>query len=123
MSYKQLTINECCCIYQFKNSGMGVRAIAKALHRSPSTISREINRNKIESGSKGQFYMYYPHKTQDLYESRKKKCHSKTIIDTNVLNCIEEKIKLYWSLEQIANRNEKVNIVLSHWQNVNQGTI
>ena len=92
---------------------MGVRAIAKALHRSPSTISSEINRNKIESGSKGRLYIYYPHKAQDLYESRKKECHSKTIIDTNVLNYIEEKIKLHWSPEQIANGNEKVICVPS----------
>lgn len=113
MNYKHLTINERCCIYQFKNSSMGVRAIAKALHRSPSTISREINRNKIESGSKGRFYIYYTHKAQYLYESRRKECHSKTIIDTNVLNYIEEKIKLYWSPEQIANRNEKVICVPS----------
>lgn len=59
MNYKHLTINERCCIYQFKNSGMGVRAIAKALRRSPSTISREINRNKIESGSKGRLYIFF----------------------------------------------------------------
>lgn len=71
MNYIHLTINERCYIYQSKNSGMGVRAIAKALHRSPSTISREINRNKIESGSKERFYISYPHKAQYLYESRK----------------------------------------------------
>ncbi|WP_204245302.1 helix-turn-helix domain-containing protein [Erysipelatoclostridium sp. An15] len=52
-SYKHLTINERCCIYQFKNSGMTIRNIAKALHRSPSTRFREINRNKIETNSKG----------------------------------------------------------------------
>lgn len=113
MSYKHLTINERCCIYQFKNSGMGVRAIAKALHRSPSTISREINRNKVESGSREGFYRYYANKAQDLYESRRKECHRKAINDTNVLSYIEEKIQLHWSPEQIANRNEKVICVPS----------
>src|SRR5699024_2149433 len=98
-------INERCCIYQFKNSGMGVRAIAKSLRRSPSTISREINRNKVEFGSRGQLYRYYPNKVQDLYELRRKECHRKTINDTNVLSYIEEKILLHWSPEQIANRN------------------
>lgn len=62
MSYKHLTIDERCCIYQFKNSGMGVWAIAKALHRSPSTISKEINRNKVESSSRWRFYWHYPNK-------------------------------------------------------------
>lgn len=92
MSYKHLTITERCCIYQLKNNGVSVRAIAKALNRSPSTISREINRNKIETGSKERFYRYYPNKAQDLYESRRNKCHRKTIIDTNVLNYIEKKL-------------------------------
>ena len=73
MSYKHLTINERCCIYQFKNSDIEVRTIAKALHRSPSTISREINRNIVESGGRRRFYRYYPNKAQDLYELRRKK--------------------------------------------------
>ncbi len=90
---------------------MGVKVITKTLHRSPSTVSREISRNKVESGSRGQFYRYNPHKAQDLYESRRKECHRKTINDTNVLSYIEEKIQLYWSPEQIANRNvERISI-------------
>ena len=70
---------------------MTIRNIAKALHRSPSTISREINRNKIETNSKGRVYKYYPIKAQELYESRRKECHRKTIHDTNIFNYIEEK--------------------------------
>lgn len=95
MSYKHLTINERCCIYQFKNSGMTIRNIAKALHRSPSTISREINRNKMEADSKGRFYRYYPNKAQGLYESRRKEYHRKAIHDTAIFNYIEEKIRLH----------------------------
>lgn len=70
---------------------MTIRNIAKALHRSPSTRFREINRNKIETNSKGRVYKYYPIKAQELYESRKKECHRKTIDDTNIFNYIEEK--------------------------------
>ena len=73
---------------------MGVKVITKTLHRSPSTVSREISRNKVESGSRGQFYRYNPHKAQDLYESRRKECHRKTINDTNVLSYIEENTRL-----------------------------
>lgn len=50
---------------------MTIRNIAKALHRSPSTRFREINRNKIGTNSKGRVYKYYPIKAQELYESRK----------------------------------------------------
>ena len=104
MSYKHLTINERCCIYQFKNSGMGIREIAKALHRSPSTILRELKRNQVEASNK-RSYKYYPNKAQSLYESRRQECHRKQINDVSVLNYIEEKIELHWSPEQIANRN------------------
>ena len=58
---------------------MTIRNIAKALHRSPSTRFREINRNKIETNSKGRVYKYYPIKAQELYESRKKECPRKTV--------------------------------------------
>lgn len=101
MNYKPLTINERCCIYQFKNSGTGVRAIAKALHRLPSTISREINRNKMEFGSKGRFYRYYLNKAQDLYGLRRKECHRKTINDTNVLSYIEKKFNCTGHLNRL----------------------
>lgn len=42
MSYKHLTVNKRGCMYQFKNYGMSIRNIAKALKRSPSTLSKEI---------------------------------------------------------------------------------
>ena len=38
----QLTINEISCIYPFIKTRMRIREMAKALNRSPSTISREI---------------------------------------------------------------------------------
>ena len=41
MNYNHLTINERCCIFQFIQSGMSIRQIAKALNRNASTISRE----------------------------------------------------------------------------------
>ena len=113
MSYKHLTISERCCIYQFKDSGMGIRTIAKALHRSPSTISRAINRNRIETGSRGRFYRYFPNKAQELYTFRRLECHCKPLQDEKVLSYIEEKIKEHWSPEQIANRKTEDVSLLS----------
>ena len=46
MSYKYITIFERSCIYQFLNLRMSIRQIAKAIKRYPSTITREIKRNK-----------------------------------------------------------------------------
>ncbi|WP_156032244.1 helix-turn-helix domain-containing protein, partial [Sharpea azabuensis] len=51
MNYNHININERSCIYQFLTLGMSIRGIAKALHRSPSTISREIKRNSYRTWS------------------------------------------------------------------------
>ena len=51
MNYNHININERSCIYQFLTLGMSIRGIAKALHRSPSTISREIKRNSYRAWS------------------------------------------------------------------------
>lgn len=97
MSYHHLTIDERCCIYNFLNSHMSIRQIALALHRSPSSISREIKRNSI-SGH------YFPYDAHELYDSRRYDCHRKRINDPQLFLYIESRIKDHWSPEQIAHR-------------------
>ena len=46
MNYTHLTIEERCCIQDFYVKGKSFREIAKLIGRSPSTVSREINRNR-----------------------------------------------------------------------------
>lgn len=75
MSYHHITITERCCIYQFLNSGMSIRAIAKALHRSPSTISREIARNTSQDAETS---TYCPSKANSKYLDRRKECPRKS---------------------------------------------
>lgn len=104
MSYHHLTIDERSCIYNFLNLGMSIREISKVLHRSPSTISREIKRNSIEAGSRGRFKKYYPIKAHEKYKAKRVNCHRRSSYDKSVLEYIEKKIKAYWSPEQIANR-------------------
>lgn len=76
MNYKHLTIEERACIFQFKQLGMSVRKIAEALERSPSTISREINRNKC-----GRKFVYYPKTAQSNYYIRLEEAN----VEENVL--------------------------------------
>ncbi|MCI9292216.1 MAG: hypothetical protein HFF02_02810 [Erysipelotrichaceae bacterium] len=45
MSYSHLTINERCCIYQFKNSGLSIGNIAKAEFSGYEKIKNELNCN------------------------------------------------------------------------------
>lgn len=69
---------------------MGISVIVKALYRLRSTISKERNKNRVESGRNGWFYRYYPRTIQDLYELRRKECHRKAINDTNVISYIKK---------------------------------
>ena len=44
--YRQLAFEERCKIAELHHAGHSVRQIATALDRSPSSISRELNRNR-----------------------------------------------------------------------------
>lgn len=104
MNYNHLTINERCCIFQFKQSGMSIRQIAKTLNRNASTISREIKRNSFESGSRGLIKKYLPKAAQKLSEQRREKCHRPIKYDDKVRDYVSEKLLKHWSPEQIAHR-------------------
>ena len=102
MNYNHLTINERACVYQFKQMGLSIREIAKALDRSPSTISRELRRNYC-----GCKFKYLPHIAQEKYKQRRKNCHRKELITNDVKQYIESKILIHWSPDQIIKRKEK----------------
>ena len=80
---------------------MGVREIAKALKRNPSTISRELKRNGYESNG-----MYHPTTAQNKYIKRREKCHRYIQLDNEVKCYIESKIEIRWSPEQISRREQ-----------------
>ena len=65
MQYKQITIEEREIIQQMLWQNASVRKIAKALQRSPSSISREIARNQ----SKEKF-LYKPRIAQRKRENK-----------------------------------------------------
>ena len=88
MSYYHLTIDERCCIYNFRKSGLSLREIAKALNRNVSTISRELKRNKYVSNE-----MYHPTAAQNKYTNRRKSWHRCSCVSEEIRNLIEEKNK------------------------------
>ena len=57
-SYTQLRPGDRVVIAGMTRLGAGVRAIARALERSPSTISRELTRNRSPQGVRR--YRRYP---------------------------------------------------------------
>lgn len=54
MTYHQLTQDERYQIYAFRKADSSIRAIADELGRSPSTISRELQRNVNRRGYRPQ---------------------------------------------------------------------
>jgi IS30 family transposase len=85
-------------IYLLKAKGYSLREIAKALARSPSTISRELRRNAVKG-------IYTPQKANQKSAVRWKyrKTYLKKIIQNSEMeNYIRQKIILGWSPEQVS---------------------
>jgi len=96
-------------IYLLKQKGYSLREIAKALARSPSTISREIQRNAV-------FGKYHPAKAHHKSYTRWKyrKLYLKKILEyPDMENFLRQQIIRGWSPEQVAgvwNRTHSVKI-------------
>lgn len=94
MSYTHLTITERSKIETYLELGYSIRKIAGFLKRSPSTISRELNRHEH----------YSPEKAQNLYQANKSKCGAKSKFTTELKEAVQEKLGKTWSPEQIVGR-------------------
>ena len=108
MSHTHLNIDERCCIYNFVKSGMSIREIAKALQRSPSTISRELKNNSHRISN-----LYFPEAAERKYKQRRKRCRRRKINDIQTVEYIKDKIQFRWSPEQISHRKcDKIGIFI-----------
>ena len=73
-----------------------------------------MKRNKCKLGNGKGYYKYFPVGASALYEERRKKCHRNSEYGLAEMEYIEEKIKEYWSPEQITNRpTDKIDKVPS----------
>jgi IS30 family transposase len=97
MVYKQLTADERCEIYELRQQGMTLAAIGDKLGRNPGTISREITRN---SGQRA----YRPRQAQELRDERARERRNQRTIDPQVWELAQQRLREYWSPEQIAGR-------------------
>lgn len=111
MKYHQITQEERYQIYALKKEGLSQTAIAKNLSRDKGTISRELKRNK---GLKG----YRPKQADEMAKEREKKKPKKRRLNKQIIDYIKEKIKLYWSPEQISGR-----MVLEGYNTISHETI
>lgn len=98
---KQITDDQRNQIYALKKAGHKQKEIAKLLNKSPSAISRELERNLTKQGR------YSPRNAKLKTKERRINANKrfKKIENNEVLRrYIVRKLKLYWSPEQITGR-------------------
>lgn len=94
MNYTHITQDERYQIYILKKAGHTQRAIAKLINRSPSSVSRELNRN---TGKRG----YRPQQAQQKATERHAK-YNAVRIDQETWDSVNAQLALHWSPEQIS---------------------
>lgn len=97
MTYHQLTQEERYLISAHRMAGANQRAIAKLLHRSPSTISRELQRNATRHDRR-----YRPSKAHRYAEARRRCCRRGPRYNDQVHRRVEAALKKRWSPDQIV---------------------
>ena len=98
-AYSHITPIERGCIMTLFNQGYSPAAIATMLKRHRCTILRELKRNSAGES-------YDASKSQEKYDSRRKRCRRKRKLDDPELFALvkERFLKLHWSPEQIQYR-------------------
>lgn len=108
MSYTHLTLNERNYLQKLLNEGNSLRAIAAALERSPSTISREVKRNKPAYKPHRQTinkYWYNAWRATNLYTLRRRLQNRLAVTPgSDKWDYIIAGLQNYWSPATIAAR-------------------
>jgi IS30 family transposase len=113
MRYNQLTEGERYQIYGLLKEGFSQKAIAKNLNRHPSTISRELKRNK---GLKG-----YQHQQANRFAMERRRTAKKHIkLRAEVQSWIRTLIKRDLSPEQVCGYLKRHRKVTLHHETVYQ---
>ena len=111
MSYKHFTLEERKYLQKLLSEGKSFRKIAQLLERSPSTISREVARNraKYRPHTKPDNRYWYNHwRAQNLYVERRRNCAGRAIPQGSpAWNFVVFGLENYWSPEQICGRWHK----------------
>lgn len=113
MNYKQLTQEERYQIYGLKKAGNTQKEIAEELNRSPSSISRELKRNK---GLKG----YRPKQANTFAEQRHKLSSKAIKVTDEVKTWIKKLLSNDLSPEQIAGRLSLEGKITLHHETIYQ---
>jgi IS30 family transposase len=95
---QHLTLQERGVLHRLKKAGCKQNRIAELMDRHPSTISRELRRNRGQRG-------YRPQQAQRLAAARRQSCRRRARLDDSQLHeHVEQKLTQLWSPEQISGR-------------------
>ena len=98
--YKQLSLEERDRITEMKLESLSLRAIAKELGRSPSTLSREIWRNSTPA-----YRVYLSHRAHARAVKRKREAGERTRLKNDeIVSYVRDKLALEWSPEIIEGK-------------------
>jgi len=99
VNYRQLTSEERYLISAFRIEGHSQARIAARLGRAPSTISRELGRNRCPADGR-----YRPSKAHDRARWRRSRARRNQRFSQRDLALVERRVRQDWSPEQIAGR-------------------
>lgn len=106
LPYTHFTLDERKYLQELLNKGHSMREIANILGRAPSSVSREIKRNRSmrrTSKNQGNPYCYHAWKANNDAICRRKKSKIRRLLpDTAEYNYVVEKLGLFWSPETIS---------------------
>ena len=99
--YTHLTTDERKSIAELFYQGCSTREIARRLDRDPSTISRELRRNRAQVAAN--CTLYHPGAADMAYKERRKRCVRKHVLsDRELHHAVHFALgHLYWSPEQM----------------------
>jgi transposase, IS30 family len=101
-TYRQLDLDQRRTLFRLVEARTPVGEIAARLGRHPSTIYRELGRNRFRDGDRGSCG-YFPLNAQDLARRRRQR-RRKLAADEGLRAHVTERLKAGWSPQQIAGR-------------------
>jgi IS30 family transposase len=104
-TYRHLDLDERRTLFRLVEARRPVGEIAARLGRHPSTIHRELGRNRFRDGDRG-FCGYFPLNAQDLARRRRQR-RRKLAADEGSRAHVTERLEAGWSPQQIAGRLER----------------
>lgn len=111
LSYKHFTLNEREYLQKLLSEGKSFRKIAEILERSPSSVSREVKRNRAKNKPHRKTdnpYWYNHWRAQNLYIERRREKRRRAILEGSPeWDYVVQGLEKYWSPEQICGRWNK----------------